>query len=168
MVRSICLEQGADLNMAQWMPLPLTVSSFSKILIGFTSLVSAYPGSPGKGPLNGCVCASQWGVVPERSSHRLIVHARLVLLLAPQSRHGLGVEQLEDASLAVGPLDVARTVVAALQQRQQELPQVLGRLTATPHATDATSRRFATMTATCICNVLSVQWWITTTINKPI
>ena len=38
------------------MPLPLTVSCFSKIQIGFTFLVPAHPGSPGKGPLNGCVC----------------------------------------------------------------------------------------------------------------
>jgi len=28
---------------------------FSKIQIGFTFLVPAYPGSPGKGPLNGCM-----------------------------------------------------------------------------------------------------------------
>jgi len=52
----ICLERGADLHAAQLMPLPLTVSCFSKIQIGFTFLVLAYPGSPGKGPLNGCVC----------------------------------------------------------------------------------------------------------------
>jgi len=51
----ICLERGADLHMALLMPLPLTVSCFSKIQIGFTFLVLAYPGSPGKGPLNGCV-----------------------------------------------------------------------------------------------------------------
>jgi len=38
------------------MPLPLTVSCFSKIQIGFTFLVLAHLGSPGKGPLNGCVC----------------------------------------------------------------------------------------------------------------
>ena len=31
----ICLEPGADLHMAQLMPLPLTVSCFSKIQIGF-------------------------------------------------------------------------------------------------------------------------------------
>ena len=43
-----CLDRGADLHMAQLMPLPLTVSCFSKIQIGFTFLVSAYPGSPGK------------------------------------------------------------------------------------------------------------------------
>jgi len=32
----ICLERGADLHMAQLMPLPLTVSCFSEIQIGFT------------------------------------------------------------------------------------------------------------------------------------
>ena len=52
----ICLERGADLHMAQLMPLPLTVSCFSKIQIGLTFLVPAHPGSPGKGPLNVCVC----------------------------------------------------------------------------------------------------------------
>ena len=35
----ICLERGADLHMTQRMPLPLTVSCFSKIQIGFTFLV---------------------------------------------------------------------------------------------------------------------------------
>ena len=44
----ICLERGADLHMAQLMPLPPTVSCFSKIQIGFTILVLAHPGSPGK------------------------------------------------------------------------------------------------------------------------
>ena len=43
----VYLEQGADLHMAQLMPLPLTVSCFSKIQICFTFLVPAYPGSPG-------------------------------------------------------------------------------------------------------------------------
>jgi len=38
------------------MPLPLTVSCFSKIQIGFIFLVLAHRGSPGKGPLNWCVC----------------------------------------------------------------------------------------------------------------
>ena len=44
----ICLDRGADLHMAQLMPLPLTVSCFSKIQIGFTFLVRAHPGSPGQ------------------------------------------------------------------------------------------------------------------------
>ena len=45
-------------DMAQLMPLPLTVACFSKIPIGFTFLVPAHPGrpNPGKGTLNGCVC----------------------------------------------------------------------------------------------------------------
>jgi len=46
--RGICLERGADFHMAQLMPLPLTVSCFSKIQIGFTFLVLAYLGSPGQ------------------------------------------------------------------------------------------------------------------------
>ena len=54
----ICLERGADLYIAQLMAMLLTVSCFSKIQIGFTFLVSAHPGSPGKGPLNGCVLYS--------------------------------------------------------------------------------------------------------------
>ena len=41
-----CLERGADLQVAQLMPLPLTVSVFSKIQIGFTFLVPAHLGSP--------------------------------------------------------------------------------------------------------------------------
>ena len=44
----ICLERGADVHMAQLMPLPLSVSCFSKIQIGFIFLVPAHPGSPGK------------------------------------------------------------------------------------------------------------------------
>jgi len=53
----ICLEQGANLHMAQLMPLPLTVSCFSKIQIGFTFLVPARPGSPGKRAVKRvCVC----------------------------------------------------------------------------------------------------------------
>jgi len=53
----ICLERDADLHMAQLMPLPLTVSCFSKIQIGFTFLVPAHPGSPGKWAIKQvCVC----------------------------------------------------------------------------------------------------------------
>jgi len=53
----ICLERGADLHMAQLMPLPLTVSCSSKIQIGFTFLVPAQPGSLGKRAVKRvCVC----------------------------------------------------------------------------------------------------------------
>ena len=41
-----CLRRGADLHMAQLIPLPLTVSCFSKIQIGFTFLLLAHLGSP--------------------------------------------------------------------------------------------------------------------------
>ena len=54
----ICLEQDADLHMAQLMPLPLTVSCFSKIHIGFTFPVPAHQGSPGQRAIKQvCVCA---------------------------------------------------------------------------------------------------------------
>ena len=54
----ICLERGADLHMAQMIPLPLTVSCSSKIQIGFTFLVPAHLGSPGKRAIKRvCVCA---------------------------------------------------------------------------------------------------------------
>ena len=53
----ICLERGADLHMAQLMPLPLTVSCFSKIQIGFTFLVPAHLSSSGKRAVKRvCVC----------------------------------------------------------------------------------------------------------------
>ena len=51
----ICLERCADLHMVQLMPLPLTVSCFSKIQIGFTFLVQAHQGSPGQRSVK-CVC----------------------------------------------------------------------------------------------------------------
>ena len=59
---AVCLERGADLHMAQLMPLPLTVSCFSEIQIGFTFLVLAHPGSPGQGAVKRvcvCVCITQ-------------------------------------------------------------------------------------------------------------
>ena len=62
----ICLERCADLHMAQLMPLSLTVSCSSKIQIGFTFLVPPRLGSPGQGPLNGCVCVCRRSHVSER------------------------------------------------------------------------------------------------------
>ena len=53
----ICLERGADLHMAQLMPLPLIVSCFSKIQIGLPFWYRLTRVVPEKGPLNGmCVC----------------------------------------------------------------------------------------------------------------
>ena len=55
----ICLKRDADLHMAQLIPLPLTVFRFSKIQIGFTCLVPAHLGIPGKRAVKRvyvCVC----------------------------------------------------------------------------------------------------------------
>jgi len=62
----IGLERGAELHMAQRIPLPLTVSCFSKIQIGFTFLVPAHLGSPGQRAVKRvcvcvCVCVSPAG-----------------------------------------------------------------------------------------------------------
>ena len=52
----VCLERGADLHMAQLMPLPLTVSCFSKIQIGLPFWYRLTWVVPEQGPLNVCVC----------------------------------------------------------------------------------------------------------------
>jgi len=57
----IYLERGAVLHMVQQIPLPLTVSCFSKIQIGFTFLIPAHLGSPGERAIKRvcvCVCVS--------------------------------------------------------------------------------------------------------------
>jgi len=56
--------------MAQLMLLPLTVSCFSKIQIGFTFLVPATQVVPEKGPLNGCVCVCILSVPEWLKVHR--------------------------------------------------------------------------------------------------
>ena len=54
----VCLDRGADLHVAQLMPLPLTVSCFSNIhrlVLPFWYRLTRVV--PDKGPLNVCVCA---------------------------------------------------------------------------------------------------------------
>ena len=80
----ICLELGADLHMAQLMPLPLTICCFSKIQIGFTFLVLAHPGSPGQRAIKRvCVCVHMtWctftmhkkGKYPQQSAYLIHTH----------------------------------------------------------------------------------------------
>jgi len=58
----LCIMRGADLHMAQRMPLPLTVSCSSKIQIGFSFLLLVHPGSPGQRAVKWvcvCVCTMQ-------------------------------------------------------------------------------------------------------------
>jgi len=74
------LERGADLHIAQLMPLLLTDTCFSKIQIGFTFLVPAHPGSPGKRAVKQvcvCVCSSS----SSSSRLHLSISARCGLLL---------------------------------------------------------------------------------------
>ena len=73
--------------MSQLMPLPLTVSCSSKIQIGFTFLVPAYPGCPGKEAVKWlytavpikrnvdvqCICH---GVNDFRIHEKLVVHCQ--------------------------------------------------------------------------------------------
>jgi len=57
------------------MPLPLTVSCFGKIQIGFTFLVATHPGSPGKRAVKWvcvCVCVSGTGLPPGSPGKRAI------------------------------------------------------------------------------------------------
>jgi len=52
----ICLERGAGLHMAQWIPLPLMslASVKSRLVLPFWYWLTRVV--PDKGPLNGCVC----------------------------------------------------------------------------------------------------------------
>jgi len=55
------------------MPLPLTVSCFSKIQIGFTFLVPAHPGSPGQRAVKRvCVCVTYMFKLEIYSKHKRI------------------------------------------------------------------------------------------------
>ena len=66
----ICLERGADLHMAQLVPLTLTVSCFSKIQIGFSFVVPAHLGSPGKKAVKRvCVCVCVCVYLSEQFEH---------------------------------------------------------------------------------------------------
>jgi len=80
--------------MAQLMPLPLTVSCFSKIQIGLTNLIQARPGSPGQravkrvcavggGPWKG-VCAAAMRPLPEYFGHLFCVSRDTVVFCAAQ------------------------------------------------------------------------------------
>jgi len=64
----ICVERSTDLHMAQLMPLPLTVSCFSKIQIGFTFLVPAHQQ---RQSTEGNTRPLKWSVIFKKSSRVL-------------------------------------------------------------------------------------------------
>ena len=93
----ICLERGADLHTAQVMPLPLTVSCFSKIQIGFTFLVLAHPGSPGQRAVKWvCVCVF---VVTCKSKHKAQTTTGV---LASTFLHPLAITSMDNYMLSSG------------------------------------------------------------------
>ena len=69
----ICLGRGADLHMAQLMPLPLTICCSSKSWLVLPFLVPAYPGSPGQNPESRkmvvVVVVCPWPCYNSRDSH---------------------------------------------------------------------------------------------------
>ena len=76
----VCLELGADLHMAQLMPLPLTVSCSSKIQIGFAFLVPAHPSGPGKRAVK-CVRACVGGMWRFLKLMQLYLNATVAFML---------------------------------------------------------------------------------------
>ena len=85
----ICLERGADLHMAQLMPLPLTVSCFSKIQTGFAFLVPAHLGSPGQRAVKR-VCVSRRFSHKELSANNDIKQIAAVHPSQPQNTSSAG------------------------------------------------------------------------------
>ena len=110
----ICLERGADWHMAQLMPLPLTVSCFSKIRIGFTFLVRAHLGSPGKRAVKWlCVCDCVWclqGLVGDIDvmSRRVGRLQAMAWCLESSVRPDIGREQVAQLSDVASQLDAMR------------------------------------------------------------
>jgi len=118
-LNSTPIQSNADLHMAQLMPLPLNVSCFSKIQIGFTFLVPAHLGSPGRRALNGCVCACV---------HACVVHcvkpvAASVCLQAAQLtpnvkhhsiRHFPGYDSYESTGANQGKLPTGQSILTPI------------------------------------------------------
>jgi len=74
--------------MAQLMPLPLTVSCFSKIQTGFTFLVLAHPGSPGQRAVK-CMCKCVCAVVEIGGNFALEIRENLAEVSCYRYNNGL-------------------------------------------------------------------------------
>jgi len=67
----ICLERDADLHMAQLMPLPLTVSCFSKIQTGFYRAMLCIRGTSHR-PVSVCLSVSVTSQCSTKTAKRRI------------------------------------------------------------------------------------------------
>ena len=125
----ICLERGADLHMAQLMPLPLTVSCSSKIQIGFTFLVPAHPGSRGKRAVERvCVCVYITKNIAYHIPEMLIFYADKVLLMDRSGNSSVlnFAILIKSRKLDAREIFVFYSSICLLRQRQQricELPE---------------------------------------------
>ena len=105
--------------MAQLMPLPLTVSCFSKIQIGFTSLVPAHPGSPGQRAVKR-VCVCVWQTLFAENKEKMI-NATLSSLLDREAGDQTSVpaEELEDQFQATRRLVASKAGFGAFMSLPQ-------------------------------------------------
>ena len=103
--------------MAQLMPLPLAISCFSKIQIGFTFLVPAYPGRPGKRAVKRvcvCVCVCWYADVAQRFAE------------LPVAGRVCGIAQLADDILVASDSSTVIAVFALVHGRQQVFTSCAG------------------------------------------
>ena len=98
------------MHTAQVMPLPLTVSCFSKIQIGFTFLVLAHPGSPGQRAVKWvCVCVF---VVTCKSKHKAQTTTGVLAstFLHPPAITSMDNYMLSSGVASIGPRPLIRQV----------------------------------------------------------
>jgi len=151
-----CLEHSADLHMAQLMPLPLTVSCFRNIQIGFTFLLPAHLGSPGQRAVKRvCVCVcylTRSSATADRSHDVMCQSKSCQLLLQNNSVETTGTSSPEQ-----------REVMEWENQQQQQQQQPLnGRLSGTTRVGRYQKKHSPTHThpgqRTSFITFLHLQW----------
>jgi len=117
------------------MPLPLTVSCFSKIQIGFTFLVLAHPGSPGKRAIKRvCVCVHKHTRTEERTLDMAQVASRAMLyvLIGFRSCDRLQHENSENSSITYAQSDQYHKLLSTLHIKEQVV-KVISHMATSPH-----------------------------------
>jgi len=121
------LEWGADLHRAQLMPLPLTVSCFSKIQTGFTFLVLAHPDSPRQRAVKWmCVFCILCRAVPKIENGWLTVQSvylyRRAVLLGPTQCHQRRSDQLAKTPAWLASMSVEHLSLSLHPPNSQSTP----------------------------------------------